>query len=209
MENNTKITNEQINSMLDDFKGNTGKEKIDANEFINKHLNEDQANALNKAMNNPELINSILSSPQAKKFLEKLAKKDWFMDLSNLNMDNIGSILNSLSDEDMESIKGMASTFFGSGEESSEPKQNTNQSTNQANSNQSESSSDFDFNLDFESIAKITSIMSKLSNKKKDPRSDLLMALRPLLSQSRQEKVDQATKIIQLLEILPLLKEMN
>lgn len=127
------------------------------------------------------------------------------MDLSNLNMDNIGSILNSLSDDDMRSLKGMAETFLGGTNETSSETQTNSQNSSQQN----EGGTDFDFNLDFESIAKITSIMSKLSSKKKDPRSDLLMALRPLLSSPRQEKVDQAAKIIQLLEILPLLKEMN
>ncbi len=127
------------------------------------------------------------------------------MDLSNLNMDSIGSILSSLSDDDIDSLKSMAGSFFASANE-----QNTDENASeQAPSPKNEGSSDFDFNLDFESIAKITSIMSKLSSKKKDPRSDLLLALRPLLSEDKQSKVDQATKIIQLLEILPLLKEMN
>ncbi|MFI3141958.1 MAG: hypothetical protein R3Y27_06595 [Clostridia bacterium] len=128
------------------------------------------------------------------------------MDLSNLNMDNIGSILSSLSDDDIDSLKSMAGSFFANANE-----QSSNETSNQQAPPppKNEESSDFDFNLDFESIAKITSIMSKLSSKKKDPRSDLLLALRPLLSEEKQGKVDQATKIIQLLEILPLLKEMN
>ncbi len=76
MENKTKVTNEQINSMLDEFKNGSSDKKVDANEFINKHLTAEQAQVVNKAMSNPELINSILSSPQAKKFLEKLSKKE-------------------------------------------------------------------------------------------------------------------------------------
>ncbi len=36
---------------------------------------------------------------------------------------------------------------------------------------------------------------------------DLLRALRPLLSQTRQKKVDDAIRILQMLQMLPLLKE--
>ena len=40
-----------------------------------------------------------------------------------------------------------------------------------------------------------------------DDATRLLRALRPLLSQARQKKVDEALKILQMLRLLPLLKE--
>ena len=43
--------------------------------------------------------------------------------------------------------------------------------------------------------------------KKDDESTNLLRALKPLLSEKRQEKVDGAIKIIQLLKLLPVLKE--
>lgn len=40
-----------------------------------------------------------------------------------------------------------------------------------------------------------------------DPNIDLLRALKPYLAPSRQEKVDQAIKVMRLLKLLPILRE--
>lgn len=42
-----------------------------------------------------------------------------------------------------------------------------------------------------------------------DDTSRLLQSLRPFLSEGRREKLDQANKILQLLKILPVIKELN
>lgn len=46
-----------------------------------------------------------------------------------------------------------------------------------------------------------------LKNAQEDDRARLLLALRPLLSPERQERVDKAVKLMKILQILPLLKE--
>ena len=56
-------------------------------------------------------------------------------------------------------------------------------------------------------IVNIMSIVSKLNQKNDDARTNLLMALKPHLSERKREKVDTAIKILRLLELLPLLKE--
>ncbi len=54
----------------------------------------------------------------------------------------------------------------------------------------------------------ILAIQKVLSNTKSDDRNiKFLNSLRPLLSEGRQEKVDQAIKIMRLLSVLPLLTE--
>ena len=58
-------------------------------------------------------------------------------------------------------------------------------------------------------ITKIMSIMSKLNASGDDSRSGLLLALKPHLSEPRREKVDRAVKILKLIELLPLIQEMN
>ena len=58
-----------------------------------------------------------------------------------------------------------------------------------------------------EDLPAIMSIISKLRSSGNDPRSQLLTALKPHLSEPRREKVDTAIKIIKVLEILPLMKE--
>ena len=53
----------------------------------------------------------------------------------------------------------------------------------------------------------VMNIMSRLKNEKNDSRTQLLLALKPHLSEPRQEKVDTAVKILRLLDLLPYLKE--
>ena len=50
-------------------------------------------------------------------------------------------------------------------------------------------------NLDMGTIFKIKSIMDKMNNPGNDPRSNLLLSLKPYLKESRKEKVDQYIKI--------------
>lgn len=56
-------------------------------------------------------------------------------------------------------------------------------------------------------IGAIMKIGNALKSQKPDDRSQLLLALKPHLSPARQERVDQAVKILRIMDILPLLKE--
>lgn len=56
-------------------------------------------------------------------------------------------------------------------------------------------------------ISRFMKIFSRLNSKEKDTRSDLLLALKPHLSEEKQQRVDSAVKILRLLELLPLIKE--
>lgn len=72
MDNETKLSKEQLDALLSDLGRAKETDRVNVDEFAGKHLNEKQIQALKKAMKNPDLIRSILSSPQAKKLLEKL-----------------------------------------------------------------------------------------------------------------------------------------
>lgn len=56
-------------------------------------------------------------------------------------------------------------------------------------------------NLDIGTILKIKSIMDKMNNSTNDPRSNLLLSLKPYLKESRKEKVDQYIKIFSMTQI--------
>lgn len=56
-------------------------------------------------------------------------------------------------------------------------------------------------------IQAMMKIGSALKNQQVDERSKLLLALKPHLGAERQEKVDQAVKILKLVNLLPLLKD--
>ena len=56
-------------------------------------------------------------------------------------------------------------------------------------------------------IGKLMPLLSKINLKKQDKRTQLLLALRPHLSEKRQERVDNAVKILRVIDMLPMLSE--
>lgn len=67
-----------------------------------------------------------------------------------------------------------------------------NSSSNSNNSNETDNS----FNLDADTMLKIKQIMSSLNSNKPDPRSNLLLSLKPYLKESRKKKIDQYIKLL-------------
>lgn len=95
--------------------------------------------------------------------------------------------------ESLEQVKKMAENLFSQNEDDS-----------------SDSASDTTDSGDFPSpdqLGMIMSLMSKLGSQKDDERTRLLHALKPYLSEKRQEKTENAIKILRLLELLPLIKD--
>lgn len=115
------------------------------------------------------------------------------MDFGSLNMENIENIINSMSQSDLQQLSDLANEFFSQNEQEPPPK------------NQEQQSAGFDF----ETVTKIASIISKLSSQPKDPGCELLTALKPMLSPERRHKADEAIKMIQLMSLLPLLKDLQ
>lgn len=74
-------------------------------------------------------------------------------------------------------------------------------------SKQNEPNIDFGSMLGADELQSIISIIGKFNSLGNDPRSQLLTALKPHLSEPRREKVDTAIKILKVLEILPLMKD--
>jgi hypothetical protein len=63
--------------------------------------------------------------------------------------------------------------------------------------------------VDFETIRKISSIMEKINCKKQDIRCDFLLSLKPLLSKPRQQKIDNAVQMLRIIDLLPLIQEIE
>lgn len=108
-------------------------------------------------------------------------------------MENINDILSSLSDEDMENLRAAAENLFSS-EEKTERKE----------------SFSFGGMPDLSNIlgnarlmSGITSIMGAMN--KTDSRTRLIEALKPLLSENRRRKADEAMQMMKLFELLPML----
>ena len=97
-------------------------------------------------------------------------------------MDNIGDILSSLSEEDMENLKGMAKDLFASSEGGTTPA--------------------------LPDLAGLdVGLLSKLMAPREDERTKLIESLKPMLSEERRHRADEAVRLLQLVNMLPALKE--
>ncbi len=116
-------------------------------------------------------------------------------------MDNLNDIIASLSSEDINMLKGVASSILGEDKEESK-----NPPTQQNTGNNGLSSLGFsadDFNMMMKA-KKIFDRMNSASNKN----TDLILALKPHLSPEIRNRADMAIKILKLFEVLPLLKDL-
>lgn len=79
----------------------------------------------------------------------------------------------------------------------------SNFTSSSSNNNEYNKSNNFDFsNIDMETIMKIKNIMSKMSRNKDDPKSNLLISLKPYLKDSRKDKLDKYMKIMNLASVM-------
>ena len=116
-------------------------------------------------------------------------------------MDNINDIISSLSSEDIEMLKGVASSILG---EENTPKKNEALSVAAPQSPLSNLGLD---SSDFQMIMRAKAIFEKM-NSASSKNADLINALKPHLSPESQKKADNAIRILKLFEVLPYLKEL-
>jgi hypothetical protein len=107
---------------------------------------------------------------------------------------DLSSILENLTEDDMKKLRETAASFFGAAdgaEKTSSPAKTDNA-------------------LSFPGISpQLLGQAAQLSAalNKKDPRSDFLLALKPLLSPARQKKADEAAMMVRLFAVLGTIKE--
>lgn len=115
-------------------------------------------------------------------------------------MDNINDIISSLSDDDIEMLKGVASSILGDG--------NANEQKSAESDKKSVLSNGFNLSQsDLNMMLKAKTIIDKMNNtSSKD--ADLILALKPHLSEESRAKADKAIRILKLFDILPYIKEL-
>lgn len=91
--------------------------------------------------------------------------------------------------ESMERVKKMAESILGGAEEKESPPKIDKGI------------------LGSDELQSIMSVIQRFKTTGNDPRTQLLNALKPHLSEPRKEKVDTAIKILKVIELLPLMKE--
>ncbi len=127
-------------------------------------------------------------------------------------MENLNEIINSLSADDIDMLKGVASSILGEeAQKNAQPAQQGNNTHNNSGgipdiSNALALGNSFD-NIDFDMLMKAKTIFEKMNNTK-SKNADLIMALKPHLNPDKQNRADQALRILKLFEVLPLLREL-
>ena len=119
-------------------------------------------------------------------------------------MDNINDIIASLSDNDIEMLKGVASSILGNtadDEQGQKQVQSPSPSSNILANGLNLSQGDLDMML------KAKAIFDKMNNTS-SKNADLINALKPHLSVESQQKADKAIRILKLFDILPYIKDL-
>ena len=80
-----------------------------------------------------------------------------------------------------------------------------NKNTEASDNPQSDSSNDLFGNIDIEAIMKLGEMLQSMNTS--DKNTQLLLALKPHLRPENRQKVDNALKLMKIINILPLLKE--
>lgn len=86
-----------------------------------------------------------------------------------------------------------------------EAEDNKSKNTEASESSASDSSNDIFGNIDIEAIMKLGEMLSSMNAS--DKNTQLLLALKPHLRPENRKKVDNALKLMKIINILPFLKE--
>lgn len=73
---------------------------------------------------------------------------------------------------------------------------------NTSNNNENVNSNTNFGNIDINMLFKVKSIMDKMNTNKNDPRSNLLLSLKPYLKESRKSKVEQYVQLLNMSKVM-------
>ena len=117
--------------------------------------------------------------------------------MNESDMSNIMNELNSMlkKNEFPEDIKKILNNFTNSSNNKNEDNKNDKGNNNFSNNSTSKSETANDFDIDINTILKMKKMIDSINSNKNDPRSNLLLSLKPYLKESRKKKVDQYIKL--------------
>lgn len=123
-----------------------------------------------------------------------------------MEQDNVSELLKKFS-QMMENgnIPDNVKNFFNNSQQNTDNSSynNTSEDSNE-NTNPDSNNS---FNIDFETLMKIQQIMNQMKNEKNDPRTNLLLSLKPYLKDNRKQKIEQYINIFKMTKIIDLLNK--
>ncbi len=84
---------------------------------------------------------------------------------------------------------------------------NQSNSSNSSDAHTASSKEDNSPNFDINMLLKMKSIMDKMQGSKNDPRSNLLLSLKPYLKESRKSKLDQYVQLLNMTKVMEAFSE--
>lgn len=131
------------------------------------------------------------------------------------DMNDIFQKLNSIlaDKETSENLKNILNNFSSSNNDTTNSNDTTSTYSNTSNSTEStQNEKNFSPNFsdfDIGTILKIKTIMDNFNNSKNDPRANLLQSLKPYLTDSKKEKVDQYIKFLNLAKVIEVMNPLG
>ena len=104
---------------------------------------------------------------------------------TNIEQADVSSDSNNINED---TIKNLINNFNMNNNDTS------NEKTNQNNNN--------NFNFDINTILKMKNVMDKMNSNKNDPRSNLLLSLKPYLNNDRRQKLDQYMQFLNISKVI-------
>lgn len=122
-------------------------------------------------------------------------------------MDDMNDVMNKFSEilkDKNINLNEVLQNFSNSSNSSNEPS-STNNSDNVDNSSRNSNSGDNIFNnIDIDTIMKFKTLMDKINNGNNNPRTRLLLSLKPYLKESRKDKLDQYIQLFNMTSLVEL-----
>lgn len=123
-------------------------------------------------------------------------------------MDNINDIISSLSADDIDMLKGVASSILGDSAGAEQSLLSSAPAPQLQQNSAANGLASLGFNADdFNMMLKAKAMFDKM-NSTSNKNTDLILALKPHLSPENRNKADTAIRILKMFEMLPLLKEL-
>lgn len=116
-----------------------------------------------------------------------------------------------MNEEDLSDIMKKITNMINSN--NSEVSSDLDNSSNEKNSNEandfnsSNTNTNTNFNIDIATLLKVKSVMDKMNSNQNNPRTNLLLSLKPYLKPSRKDKVDQYIKLLNMEHILEIFRQ--
>jgi len=125
----------------------------------------------------------------------------------DFDFNQIGEMLGGMSEEELQNLQDAAASLFSSFGEGQPSDGHDGRSGPEPQGQASGGGFDGGFGSMFtpELLARLSQMMQRMNGR--DPRTDLILALKPHLSQRRQHRAEQAVQMMKMLELMPALQD--